>query len=212
MRRVCTPGIDLPAWFYHDLKGIDSKLEFVWQEFRTLYDDVMNSYTGSFEESRFNIHNELGQELWGFPLTDGHGNPIPENAWHIWRNQWPHGMCHVVKIENLDSGYLNILLSRLHLQANVPARKYQRRMAEEAEEKRLKEQKQTLDLMGDVQSANAGFFNKIKDNAARGLWAPTNPTRDQIISYPGQRNRSRIVRPLEDSEGGLVVPDHWKKA
>ena len=211
MRRMCKPGIDLPAWFYHDLKSIDSKLEFVWHEFRTLYDDVMNSYTGSFEESRYNIHNEFGQELWGYPLTNGQGNPIPEHSWHIWRQQWPHGLCHVMKIESTESGYLNVLLSRLHLQANSTPRKYQRKMTEEAEEKRLKEQKQTKDLMADVQAANAGFLNKIKDNAARGLWKPTNPTKDAIYSFPGQKNRSRIIRPLEDHEGGLILPDDWKK-
>ena len=169
MRRVCKPGVDLPAWFYHDLKGIDSKLEFVWHEFRTLYDDVMNSYTGSFEESRYNIHNEFGQEFWGYPMTNGLGAPIPELSWHIWREQWPHGLCHVMKIESTEDGYLNVLLSRLHLQANSTPKKYQRKMAEEAEEKRLKEQKDTQALMGDIQVANAGFLNKIKENAARGL-------------------------------------------
>jgi len=207
MKRKCIPGIDLPGWFYHEIKGIDNQLEFIWHKFRTLYDDIMNTYSGSFEDSRYYIHNELGQELWGFPLISNRGTPLLECAWHIWRRGWPHGYSHVVKIESLESRYLNVLLSRLHLQANASsARDYQKQKANEEEAKRLKEQKDIQEYKRDIDSENSSFFKKALENAQRGIINPTNPTKDSIISYSNQKNRSRIVRPLEDEEGGLIVP------
>ena len=209
MKKVI-PGIDLPGWFYYEALGIEKNVNFIFHEFRTLYEDTMNSYTGSLENPRFNIQSILGKEIWGYPLTDNKNNPIPENKWHIWIKVPIHGIYyHVAKIESIENGYLNVLLSRLHLQANMTARKYQRMMASEAEVERLKEQKRTEGLMSDVQKENSGFLNKVKDNAARGLWKPTNPTKDAIYSFSGQKNRSRIVRPLDDHEGGLILPENW---
>lgn len=212
MRRVCVPGIDLPAWFIHEIKGIDDKLEFIWHQYVTMYDDVMNSYSGTYEDSRHNIHNELGQELWGYPIGNLHGAPVPDLHWHIWRYAWPHGYTHVVKLESKESGYLGILLSRLHLQAHATsARHYQRLKAEEDEKQRLKSQKDIQDYKRDVDRENAPFYKKAMDNALSGHLNPTNPTKDQIISFPGQKNRSRIIRPLDDTEGGLIIPDYLKR-
>jgi len=212
MRRECVPGIDLPAWFFHEIKGIDDKLEFVWHQFKTLYDDVMNVYSGSFEDSRHNIHNEFGQELWGYPVSNLRGAPVPDLSWHLWRYAWPHGYTHVVKFESIEDSYLSLLLSRLHLQAHAgSARKYQRLKAQEEEARREKAQKDASDFKRDIDAENAPFYRKALDNALSGKLNPTNPTRDQIISYTGQRNRSRIIRPLDDREGGLVVPDYLKR-
>jgi len=211
MRRECTPGIDLPAWFCSEIKGIDDKLQFIWQPFRTLYEDVMNEYSGSFEDSRHNIHNELGQELWGYPLCDLRGTPIPDQTWHIWRHAWPHGFTHVIKIESTEDKYLAILLERLHLQANMSLREYRKHRQTEDQEAKKKRQKDTQDYLENINHENAPFFKKAMENAMSGRLNPTNPTKDSIISYPGQKNRSRIIRPLDDSEGGLVIPDHLKR-
>lgn len=210
--RKCIPGISVPAWFFHEIKGIDDKLEFVWHQFQTLYDDVMNIYTGTYEDSRHNIHNELGQELWGYPLSDHKGAPVPDLHWHLWRYAWPHGHTHVAKLESTQDGYLGILLSRLHLQAHAKsARHYQRLKAEAEEKQREKTQKEAESFKRDIDAENAPFYKRAMDNALSGHLNPTHPTKDQIISYPNQRNRSRIIRPLDDSEGGLVVPDYLKR-
>ena len=205
-------GIRVPAWFRNEIKGIDRELHLVYHPFRVLYDDVINGYNGSSEDPRFNIHMEHGHEVWGFVLTTSAGAPIPEHKYHIWRRQWPHGYCHVIRLDSLDEGHLSLLLSRLHLQANIASsKKYQRKLAEEAEEKRIKDQKATQDMMDDVQEENKWLLKKALENADRGIVNPTNPTKDQIISYPGQGNRSRIIRPLDDTEGGLIIPEHWRK-
>ena len=47
------------------------------------------------------------------------------------------------------------------------------------------------------------------ENFDRGVVAPTNPEKETIVSYGGQTNRSKIVRPLDDEEGGLIVPEKW---
>lgn len=211
MRRKLTPGIDLPAWFCSEIKGIDNKLTFVWHPFRTLYEDVMNEYSGSFEDSRHNIQNVLGQELWGFPLKDLKGAPIPDQTWHIWRHAWPHGFTHVVKVESKEDKYLAVLLERLHLQANMNLRDYRKYKEAEDEAAREKEKKSTRDYLGDINKENAPFFRRAMENALSGKLNPTNPTKDSIISYPGQHNRSRIIRPLDDHEGGLIIPDHLKR-
>ena len=53
-------------------------------------------------------------------------------------------------------------------------------------------------------------FRKAMENFEHGITAPTNPMKESIISYAGQKNRSRIIRPLDDEEGGLVLPDYLK--
>lgn len=212
LREKINLGIDVPAWFYREIKGIDPQLVFVFHKFQTLYDDVMNEYSGSFEDSRHNIHNELGQELWGYPLSNLRGAPVPDLHWHIWRYAWPHGYTHVVKLESREDGYLGILLSRLHLQAHATsARHYQRLKAEEDERQREKAQKDAESFKRDIDAENAPFYKRAMDNAMSGHLNPTNPTRDSIISYSNQKNRSRIIRPLDDTEGGLIIPDYLKR-
>ncbi len=117
LRGFC-PGVDLPCWFYEGIKAVDSNLYFVWHHWRVLYDDVMNQYTGSLDDPRFNIvwKPEYGnEEIWGYPLTDNEGNPIPENRWHIWRLCDPHGWCHVCDVKDTDAKYLSKLLSLIHI-------------------------------------------------------------------------------------------------
>jgi hypothetical protein len=191
---------------------MDNQLEIVWHQFKTLYDDLMNTYSGSFEDSRHNIHQELGTELWGYPLCNREGAPDSDGSWHVWRLAWPHGYTHVVKIESTQDSYLNILLERLHLQATAPSPKaYQKKKAAEEQERRFGAQKNVQQYKRDVDAENAPFFKKAMDNALSGRLNPTNPTKDAIYSYKGQKNRSRIVRPLDDSEGGLVIPEHLKR-
>lgn len=213
MSRIYTIGLDFPAWFFYEIKGIDKNFEFVWHEFKTLYDDFMNKDTGSFEDSRYNIQNIFGKEVWGYPLTNSRGEPTRENKWHLWvKHSVLGGYYHVVKLESVEDSYLSLLLSRLHLQAHAgSARKYQRLKAEEEENRRLKAQKDVRDFKRDIDAENASFYKRAMDNAMSGHLNPTNPTRDSIISYSGQRNRSRIVTPLTDKQGGLITPDEFFK-
>ena len=55
-----------------------------------------------------------------------------------------------------------------------------------------------------VSEENSWAMKEAMDNMSRGITDPTNPQREQIISYPRQKKRSRTVRPLEDEDVGLV--------
>ncbi len=106
--RECQRGIDLPSWFFDDLKAIDSKLYIVWHPYATLWDDMMNQYEGALEDPRFTIHREYGEEVWGWVTTNGQGAPLPEQAWHVWRLCEPHGWAHLVRIDSKASEYLSL--------------------------------------------------------------------------------------------------------
>ena len=43
------------------------------------------------------------------------------------------------------------------------------------------------------------------ENFEFGRTAPTNPTKDIIMSYRGQTNKSKIIRPLNDKDVGLTT-------
>lgn len=214
-RREFRPGKDLPCWFHNELKSLDKCLYFVWHPYRLLYDDVMTPYTGSLEDPRFSIHQEYGVEVWGYPVTHGDGTPILENKWHIWRLCKPYGWCHVSNVASKESEYLNLLLKRLYRQAKIRdvGRREWMRLEQEERDRRMQQQQQEADELFDaVQEENKWFMRKAMENYDRGIVAPTNPQHEHIISYPGQKNRSRIIRPLHDTEGGLVIPEDWKKS
>lgn len=212
--RALHPGIDVPTWFIEQLQGIDSKLHLVWHPWCLLYDSMMNVYEGDPEDPRFVIGEFDGQEIWGFPMTDGEGTPVPNNHWHVWRLCDPYGWAHIVELQALSGEYLQLLLKRLYWQAQislVPAgqKALMRQMQQDQEEKLEKGQAGANELWGAVQDENKWLMKEAMENFDRGHTAPTNPQKEQIISYPGQKNRSRIIRPLEDSEGGLIIPEKW---
>ena len=207
-------GSDLPDWFHRDIKSLDPKLYFVWHPWRVLYDDVMNQWTGELENPRFSITEYSGQEVWGFPMTDNNGAPIPENRWHIWRLCWPHGWCHVCNVASDQEDHLKTLLKRLDLQAqisNMPnSQRTMLRMRQlEEEELMVKKQKEATDLCDDTHQENAWLLRKAMDNLSSNVTASTNPQKETITSYAGQVNKSRIIRPLDDEEGGIVTPEGY---
>ncbi len=213
-RREFRPGKDLPSWFHKDIKALDKYLYFVWHPYKVLYDDVMTPYSGSLDDPRFSIHQEHGVEVWGYPMTHGDNSPIREEKWHLWRLCKPHGWCHVSNVASPDAEYLNLLLKRLYRQAkirDVGRREWMRLEQEEQERRMVKQQDEANDLFEAVQDENKWFMKRAMENFDRGITAPSNPTKSQIISYPGQNNRSRIIRPLDDTEGGLIIPEDWKK-
>jgi len=205
--REFMPGIDLPSWFQDDLKAIDPKLYLVWHPFRVMWDDMMNQYEGDSENPRFTIHREHGEENWGFVLTDGKGTPLSEQAWHVWRFCEPHGWAHIVKIEDKSSEYLGLLTKRLHIQARFRDTygdfAWNKNIKEEQDEAQIKAQDAHQEMFDAVQDENKWLTRNAMDNMERGVTAPSNPTTGQIISYPGQKNRGTIVRPLEDDDVGL---------
>ena len=130
------PGYHLPSWFHDDIKALDQHLYFVWHPWRLIYDDVMNQYTGEAHDPRFCIHEYHGEEIWGFPLTDGDNKPIPENKWHIWRLSLDRGWYHIVNIDSYQRDHLSDILNRLALQdkLNKMRRKAYSRYRQEEEE------------------------------------------------------------------------------
>jgi hypothetical protein len=213
------PGIDLPAWFCSDIESLDEEFHLVFHPYRVLWDDIMNEYAGAYDDGKFTIHKEHGHEIWGFTLTDGTGKPIEEGAWHLWRQYHPHGFAHVVKIESKNPEYLMLLLNRLWLQARYVdkygQRAWAKALADEQEELNEKQRKDKEDTFGAIQDENSWLMKRVMENMDRGHTKPTNPQHESIISYPGQVNRTRIVRPLEDDDPSapghsrIITPNDW---
>jgi hypothetical protein len=67
------------------------------------------------------------------------------------------------------------------------------------------------ELNNAVMEENRWLLTRAMDNMASGRINATNPTKDIITSFSGQGNKSRIVRPLTDTEGGLILPEQWRK-
>lgn len=212
--RPLRPGIDVPTWFIEGLKGMDPKLHLVWHPWRIMYDQIMNQYEGDPDDPRFTITEFAGEETWGFPLTNEKGEPIPERRWHVWRLCDPYGWAHVCDIKSEKRDYLRILLNRLHWQALLSnatgGRKAMlREMQEMQETKMVNEQNKAQELWSAVQEENSWLMREAMDNMGRGKVAPTNPQKESIFSFPGQKSHSRIIRPLDDEEGGLIIPEKW---
>lgn len=205
--RECIPGRDLPSWFMDDLKSIDEKLYLVYHPFAVLWDNLMNQYEGELEDPRFSIHREHGQEVWGFVTTDGNGAPLPEGAWHVWRLWEPHGWTHVVRVDSKNDRYLKTLLDRLHLQAITRNKEgdyaWNKHLAEEQDIAQQKAQDAQQEALEAVQEENSWLTRAARDNMSRGKVAPTNPQKETIASFAGQKHRSTLKRPLDDSDVGL---------
>jgi hypothetical protein len=172
-----------------------------------IWDDMMNQYSGELEDPRFTIHQEHGEECWGFVTTYGDGAPIPEGAWHVWRLCEPYGWAHVVRVESKDGEYLQVMVDRLHTQAKFRERygdiAWNRQI--DTEQTLAQEARQDAHQEGfeAAQEENAWLTRNARDNFARGITAPSNPQKETIISYAGQKHRSRLSRPLEDADVGL---------
>ena len=213
--RECELGLDLPAEFIANLRGLDSQLYPVFHPYRILWDDMVNTYLGPIDDPRYpmveNSHR-MGQLVMGHVLSDGAGNPTPDGTWHIWRWCEPAtAWAHIINIDSRDRQYLNLLVERLWLQDQYNNkyghRGYQRMMEEADLAQRAKIQDDKQALMDDISKANSAMLSRVRENYMSGKVDATNPQHESIISYPGQGNKSRIVRPLEDREGGLVLPD-----
>jgi hypothetical protein len=190
-----------------DLKSIDEKLYIVFHPFATIWDDMMNQYEGELEDPRFSIHREHGEEVWGFVTTDGDGAPIPEGAWHLWRLCEPHGWAHVVRVEDKSEEYLRLMINRLHIQSRFRDRygdiAWNRNTRTEDEEAQIKAQDAKQEMFEAVQEENSWLTRNARDNMARGKTAPTNPTIEKVMSFPGQKKHTATSRPLEDVDVGL---------
>lgn len=208
--REFVPGLDLPAEFLHDLKSIDEHLWLVWHPYRVMYDDVMNQYTGKLDDPRFCIGRYADEEVWGFVLTDNTKMPVREDKWHIWRLCWPYGWCHIAPVQSDHSEYLKLLARRLNVQARYKAkhgdRQWTRKLDADATEEQERQQQQELAMFDAVQEENSWLMRRAMNNFESGIVAPTNPQKENIISYPGQVNRTKTVRPIDDEEGGLIIP------
>jgi hypothetical protein len=203
-------GLDLPAWFYDNIKAIDQKLYFVHHPYRVLWDDVINTYSGSLSDPRNYIHQEFGWENWGYVLTDGKGAPIEDGAWHLWRLADPFGWAHVIKIDSKDPDYLTLLTDRLHLQAvykNKSIKAWRDKQMQDEQDRQEKSFKDREAKFNDVRDENSWLTRKAMENLDRGVINSSNPQHGQIISYPGQKNRSTIRRGVTDEEAGLITPD-----
>lgn len=212
--RQCALGVDLPASFIYDIRALDSNIYPIYHKYRLLWDDLINCYQGSLDDPRYVISREYGELNFGYVLSNGRGVPTLEDRWHLWRWCEPaRGWAHIINIDSKEVGYLNLLVKRLWLQARYNDRygfrgysKFLQELEEEVKEKRLQERQ---DLMNDIAKVNSSMLSRAKDNFERGHTKPTNPQKQQIISYPGQQNRGTLTRPLKDREGGLILPDEF---
>jgi len=204
------PGHDLPCWFWDNLKGIDKDFYLIWHPYRVLWDNIINVYEGQdSSDPRYTIHRKFGELNFGFVLTDNFGGPISDNKWHLWRYCDPHGYAHILPIEDHHDHYLKLVQKRLYLQAKFTDRygfrAWNHKLDDDLTAEQQIQQKDREYAFKSFQEENDWLMKKAMDEFGRGNVAPTNPTKDSIISYPGQRNRSRIIRPLEDREGGLIT-------
>lgn len=212
--RQCDLGVDLPAGFVYDLKGIDYNLFPIFHPYKILYDDFVNEYVGALDDPRHSITEnsfKVGELVMGYVLTDGQEIPIPDGHWHVWRWCEPaRAWAHIIKIESCDTFYLDLLIRKLWLQVQYSDKfghRGFRRVLEEADvEKRNKLLDEKKDLMNEIYKVNSSIMHRVMDNFSSGKVKPTNPQKESIVSYSGQKNKSRTSRPLEAKEGGLILP------
>lgn len=206
-------GIDVPAKFYSDLKALDPDLYLVYHPIRVLpTTPVINQYSGSLEDYRTPTHMSHGYVCWGYPLTTSKNEPIQEHKWHVYR-LCPQGWAHVISLDHRTPEYLHKVIENIYMQVQmekVHRKAYRQHIEEYAREMQAKKYGATIEEFNDIHKANKRLFNEARENASRGQFNATNPTKDIIRSYAGQKNRSRIVRPITDTEGGLILPDRFK--
>jgi len=203
-------GIDLPAAFYQDIKGIDNDLYFIYHEVETLWEDRMTEYYGSLIDPKWTIHCDLsGREIWGCPLTLPDGSYKLENRWHIWSLARDKGWSHVSNIASTEPSHLLRIVRRLWKEkmykAKYGAIEWNHKMRRDDEDLEARKQDAKDQQFRDIQGENKALTRKAMENLERGIVAPTNPTREIITSYSGQTNHTKIIRPLTDKEGGLIV-------
>ena len=203
------PGADLPSWFWDNLKAIDRDFYLIWHPYRVLWDNIINTYEGSLEDPRYTIHREFGELNFGFVLTDNNKAPLADCKWHLWRWCEPHGWAHIVGIEDHHDRYLKLLQKRLYLQAKFTDRygfrAWNHKLDDDLTAEQQIQQKDREYAFKSFQEENDWLMKRAMENFGRGHAAPTRPTKDVITSYPGQSNRSRIIRPLTDKEGGIYT-------
>jgi hypothetical protein len=211
--RKCELGVDLPATFMSRLKSIDPHFYPVFHPYRVLWDSIINEYSGPLDDPRYQIKREYCELNFGFVLTNGQGEPSPDGTWHIWRWCEPaSGWAHIINIDSRDPEYLNFLVERIWLQAQYNdqfGRGYQRKLEEADLERRDKLMADRDDMMREISKANSGMLGRAAENFGRGITQATNPTKEIITSFSGQSNKSKIVRPITDREGGLILPEDW---
>lgn len=213
--RKCGLGVDLPSKFVHDLWGIDQNLYPIFHPYRILWDDVVNEWVGRLNDPRYSVFEnscKAGELVMGHILTDGVDRPVEDGQWHIWRYCAPvNAWAHIINLDSTEPEYLRLLVKRIRLQAEYNDRyghRGYRKMMEEADiARREKLQEEKRDLMNEIHTANAAMTRRAMDNLSRKITKPSNPQKEIITSYRGQGNRSKIVRPLTDREGGLILPD-----
>lgn len=208
LTRQLKPGVDLPSWFVEQMYGLDDKFHFVFHKWRLIWDDIMNYHTGEEENPRFCIGEQYGEECWGWPLTDGDGNPIREDRWHVWRRVNDVGWYHVIDIVSHTGPHLKKILEVLGREAllrDKGRRAYVDARREKDEEELEKREGLAKDKWEFISKENKGLMRNVHEHFERGQIEATNPTKDQIISYPGQKRRSRIILPMDDKDAGLVT-------
>ena len=211
VHKILVPGLHLPAEFINDIKGIDENLHFVFHPWRVQYDDLMNQYYGSLEDPRWTIHEEHGEEVWGWIMTMPNGAPIPDNTWHLWQLKRDWGWSHVANLPDVSNNSLNTIVNRLGreklFKAKHGALAWNQQMRKEEEERQARLQDTKDQKFQDLQRENRWLTRKAMENLERGITAPTRPEKDIIMSGGGLTNRSKITRPITDKEGGLIVGD-----
>lgn len=213
--KVCEMGVDLPAQFLHDLRSLDDQLYVIWHPYRILWDDMVNDYQGEIIDPRYHIgvnSARCGELVMGHVLTNGQDVPTPDGNWHVWRWCEPaSAWAHVIAIESKDPMYQRLLVKRLWLQAmyndKFGAKGYQKLMEQADLDEREKLQNEKSDLMNEISKANSGMMSKVRDNFEHGRTEATRPMKETIVSAPGLSNKSKMVRPATDREGGMVLPE-----
>jgi hypothetical protein len=113
----------------------------------------------------------------------------------------------VVRVESKDGEYLKLMVDRLNIQARFRDRygdiAWNRNTRSEDEEAQIKAQDAHQEMFEAVQEENSWLTRNARDNMSRGITKPTNPQKETIASYAGQKHRSRLSRPLEDADVGL---------
>lgn len=209
--RKCGLGVDLPASFISELRGLDEHLYPVFHQHQLLWDNIINNYSGQIEDSRYTIESKYGELNFGFVLTDGTGRPRDDGHWHIWRLCRGYGWAHVVKLESsYDQIYLNLVVKQLYLQdqynRKFRGRGYSKMLEDMDVQRRHKMIEDQRGLQNDIMKTNKSIMGRVMDNFSRKITAPTRPKKDIIVSGAGISKRSKITREITDREGGLILP------
>lgn len=209
--KTLVAGVHLPAGFIADVRAIDESLFFVYHPYRIQYDELTNQYYGSLEDPRWLIGERYGKEVWGWVMTDNKGAPIPDETWHIWSLKKDFGYSHVSNIASQKSEYLKRIVERLGREKRYKEKygslEWNKQMRRDDEDLRAKLQDAKDQEYMDIQNENKWLTKRAMENLERGETRATNPTKEIISSYEGQTNRTKIVRPITDKEGGLYLPE-----